>query len=48
MIRLLAYVLSLIYYHRQVRSHARGSCYGFHELAKRLAYGFVALALNTS
>jgi hypothetical protein len=48
MIRLLAYVLSSLFYHRQVRSHARGSCHGFHEFAKRLAYGFVALSPNTS
>ena len=48
MIRLLAYVLSSLFYHRQVRSHARAPCEGFHEFAKRLAYGFVALSPNTS
>ena len=48
MIRLLAYALSLVFYHRQVCSHARGTCDGFHELAKRLAYGFVVLSPNTS
>lgn len=48
MIRLLAYVLSSLFYHRQVLSHARGSCEGFHEFAKHLAYGFVALLGNTS
>jgi hypothetical protein len=48
MIRLLAYALSLIFYYRQVCSHARGPCDGFHEFAKRLAYGFVALLPNTS
>jgi hypothetical protein len=48
MIRLLAYTLSLVFYHRQVRSHARGRCDSFHELAKRLAYWFVALPPNTS
>jgi hypothetical protein len=48
MIRLLAYTLSLVFYHRQVRSHARDRCYTFREFAKRLAYWFVALAPNTS
>jgi DDE family transposase len=48
MIRFLAYTLSLVFYHRQVRSHARGKCENFHELAKRIAYWFVALAANTS
>jgi hypothetical protein len=48
MIRLLAYTLSLVFYHRQVCSHARGPCHSFHEFAKRLAYGFVALAPETS
>jgi hypothetical protein len=48
MIRLLAYALSLLFYNRQVRSHARGPCEGFHEFAKRLAYGFAALSPNTS
>jgi hypothetical protein len=48
MIRALAYMLSLIFYHRQVRSHTRGPCTNFHEFAKRLAYGFVALSPDTS
>jgi Transposase DDE domain len=48
MIRLLAYLLSSLFYHRQVRSHARRPCEGFHEFAKRLAYAFVALSPNTS
>jgi hypothetical protein len=48
MIRLLAYTLSLVFYQRQVRSHARGRCDTFHQFAKRLAYWFVALAPNTS
>src|ERR1035441_1488830 len=37
MIRFLAYTLSLLFYHRQVRSHARGICETFHEFAKRIA-----------
>jgi hypothetical protein len=48
MIRLLAYLLSLLFYHRQVRSHARGPSEGFHEFAKRLAYWFIALSPDTS
>lgn len=48
MIRLLAYTLSLVFYNRQVRSHARGPCDGFHEFAKHLAYGFAVLSPNTS
>lgn len=48
MVRLLAYLLSLVFYHRQVRSHAHGPTIGLHEFAKRLAYGFVTLSPNTS
>jgi hypothetical protein len=48
MIRLLAYALSLVFYQRQICSHARGSCDRFHEFAKRLAYWFVALSPDTS
>lgn len=48
MIRVLAYALSSLFYHRQIRSHARGRCEGFHEFAKRLAYGFLALSPDTS
>jgi hypothetical protein len=48
MIRFLAYTLSLVFYHRQVRSHARRKCDTFHELAKRLAYWFLAASPNTS
>src|SRR5580704_15444965 len=48
MIRFLAYTLSLVFYHRQVRSHARRKCDTFHELAKRFAYWFLAVSSNTS
>ena len=48
MIRFLAYTLSLVFYQRQVRSHARRKCETFQELAKRLAYWFVALSPSTS
>ena len=48
MIRFLAYTLSLVFYHRQVRSHARRKCDTFHALAQRFAYWFLALSPNTS
>jgi Transposase DDE domain len=48
MIRVLAYTLSLVFYHRQVRSHARGKCQTFHDSAKQIAYWFLAPAVNTS
>jgi Transposase DDE domain len=48
MIRFLAYTLSLVFYHRQVRSHARRKCDTFHELAKSFAYWFLAVSPNTS
>jgi Transposase DDE domain len=48
MIRLLAYTLSLIFYQRQICSHARGRYDTFREFAKRLAYWFVVLVPNTS
>jgi hypothetical protein len=47
MIRFLAYTLSLVFYHRQVRSHARGKCETFHQFAKRIAYWFVVVSPNT-
>ncbi len=48
MIRFLAYTLSLVFYHRQVRSHARGKYETFHQCAKTIAYWFAAIAANTS
>lgn len=48
MIRFLAYTLSLVFYHRQVCSHARGRHETFHDFAKRIAYWFLAHSLNTS
>jgi len=48
MIRFLAYTLSLVFYQRQVRSHARRKCETFHAFAKSLAYWFAALSPNTS
>ena len=48
MIRFLAYTLSLVFYHRQVRSHAFGRCDTFREFARRMAYGFHVHSPNTS
>jgi hypothetical protein len=48
MIRFLAYTLSLVFYHRQVRSHAGGKCGTFHDCAKRIARWFAAPDANTS
>ena len=47
MIRLLAYTLSLVFYQRQVCSHAAAMPKGFHEFAKHLAYGLVAPSPDT-
>jgi hypothetical protein len=47
MIRLLAYALSSLFYHRQVRSHIRGPGDGFPFFARCLAYQFVALPPDT-
>ncbi len=48
MIRLLAYTLTMVFYHRQVRSHARRPCGTFRDLAKQLAYWFLTLAPDSS
>jgi hypothetical protein len=48
MIRLLAYTLSLVFFRRQVCSHARGNPGTFLESAKRLANWFVAVSRNTT
>jgi len=44
MIRVLAYTLTLVFFHRQVRSHFRNCSFGFCDLAHRLAYQFVVTA----
>jgi hypothetical protein len=41
MIRVLAYTLSLVFYHRQVVSHARQTPPTFSEMARLLAYLFL-------
>jgi hypothetical protein len=48
MIRLLAYTLTLVFYHRQVRSHERTPDRGFRRLAQILAYLFLAPRLDSS
>jgi hypothetical protein len=45
---LLTMMRSLVFYHRQVRSHARRKCETFHEFAKRLGYWLVLVSPNTS
>lgn len=41
MIRVLAYTLSQVFYHRQVRSHFRKPDLGFRDCARRMAYQFL-------
>ena len=48
MIRMLAYTLSLVFYHRQVRSHGARKWETFHVFALRLAQWFLAPSTNTS
>jgi hypothetical protein len=48
MIRFLAYTLSLVFYSRQVCSHAAGKCDTFREFARRLAYSFIVASPNSS
>jgi len=44
----LAYTLTLVFYHRQVRSHFRKTSFGFCELARKLAYQFLSNPPDTS
>jgi hypothetical protein len=44
MIRVLAFTLTLVFFHRQVRSHFRNCSFGFCDLAQRLAYQFIVTA----
>ena len=48
MIRVLAYTLSLVFYHRQVVSHARPTPPTFSEMARLLAYLFLSPHLDSS
>jgi len=47
-IRVLAYTLTLVFYHRQLRSHFRKASFSFCELARRLAYLFLSAPLDSS
>ena len=48
MIRLLAYLLAMVFYHRQVCSHFPKPPYGFCSFARRLAYMFLTVRLDSS
>jgi hypothetical protein len=50
MIRVLAYLLSLVFYHRQVCSHWHGRCraIGFSAFARNLGYRFLRLRFDSS
>jgi hypothetical protein len=50
LIRVIAYTLSLVFYHRQVVSHARHTVPTFSETARLLGlgYGFLASRLDSS
>jgi hypothetical protein len=48
MIRVLAYTLSLVFYHRQVLSHARQTPPSFSEMARLLAYLFLPPRFDSS
>ncbi len=46
--RVLAYTLTLVFYHRQVVSHARRAVPTFSEMARLLAYLFLSPRLDSS
>ena len=48
MIRVLAFTLTQVFFHRQMRSHFRKSSFGFCDLARRLADQFLVLAQTNS
>lgn len=48
MIRVLAFTLTQVFFHRQVRSHFRKSSFGFCNLARRLADQFLVMARPNS
>jgi len=48
MIRVLAYTLAMVFYHRQVRSHCRATRPSFCEMARQLAYQFLAPRCDSS
>jgi Transposase DDE domain len=48
MIRVLAFTLTLVFFHRQVRSHFRNCAFGFCDLAQRLTYQFLVTPRSDS
>lgn len=48
MIRVLAYTLAMVFYHRQVHSHARRHAPSFCEMARQFGYTFLALRFDSS
>jgi hypothetical protein len=48
MIRVLAYNLTMVFYYRQVRSHCRRTPPSFREMARQLAYRFLAVRFDSS
>ena len=48
MIRVLAYTLTQVFYHRQVRSHYRTAPPSFSEMARNLAYLFLTVRMDSS
>jgi len=48
MIRVLAFTLALVFYHRQVRSHFRKAGFGFCDLARRMAERFLLITVPDS
>ena len=48
MVRVLAYTLAMVFYFRQVRSHARTTPPSFCQMARQFGYAFLALRLDSS
>jgi hypothetical protein len=48
MIRVLAYTLAMVFYYRQLRSHARRRTPSFCEMARQFGYAFLALGFDSS
>ncbi len=48
MVRVLAYTLAMVFYFRQVRSHARTTPPSFCEMARQFGYAFLALRFDSS
>lgn len=48
MIRVLAFTLAQVFYHRQVRSHFRKPRFGFCDLARRMAERFLLISVPDS